>query len=396
MVGNSSEDTDLDSGSKYFKCCKSKTVSVVICARCGGVFHNSCVDRQKNVQILGDNKIICCKEKKAPKSMEVTFLEKQVNLLEELNKQKEIVIKDKEEIIKLLYDKIGDLENKINNIEITANSSSRIENNGSTDLNKINLTNMNYAEALSRKKENILVIKPINKQESIETKKNIKEKINIADIKVAISNIKEVSNGGILLQCTHEDDLTKLKEETVKKLGKNYDIRESKLHKPCLKIVGLDEELDEDRLKRALINQNRFINEDANIKLVVTKKMKMKWFAIIECDGETFKKTMDNGAVCVEYSACSVYEYIRIVRCFKCCGYDHMVKDCTKHDICAKCGQRDHGSESCGTVKNCPNCSEANGKGDNFNTNHSPFDLSCCAYIKKLNSQRGNIDYNSK
>ncbi|KAJ8927603.1 hypothetical protein NQ314_019911 [Rhamnusium bicolor] len=104
---------------------------------------------------------------------------------------KEIIIKDKEEIIRLLYNKIEILENKIRDIEITANNKSnnnngnhvKIDNNPQTV--KIDSTPMNYAQALIRKKENVLVIKPKNKQESIET---LKKNINVADIKVAISN----------------------------------------------------------------------------------------------------------------------------------------------------------------------------------------------------------------
>ena len=106
--------------------------------------------------------------------------------------------------------------------------------------------------------ENVLVLKSLNKQDSQDTKKDIKEQhVKIADIKVAILNIKEVNNGGILLECLHNDDFQKLKAVTEAKLGKENEIREPKFQKPRINIVGLDEELNEDRLKYAIINQNK-------------------------------------------------------------------------------------------------------------------------------------------
>ncbi|KAJ8940269.1 hypothetical protein NQ314_010763 [Rhamnusium bicolor] len=111
---------------------------------------------------------------------------------EKLSKQQLQHFKDKEEIIKLLYDKIETHENKIEDIEITTNnrSNSSSGNHAKRDqnmltVNKMDPTRMNYAQTLSRNKENILVIKPKNKQKSIVTKN-----ISVADIKVAISNIK--------------------------------------------------------------------------------------------------------------------------------------------------------------------------------------------------------------
>lgn len=90
------------------KCCVTKDVSVYVCIRCYSLFHRSCLKRNQNVEILYENKVVCCKgqddgslsenslgnaEKKS--EMEKVMLEniylKQI--LEE--------VKDKNEILKL-------------------------------------------------------------------------------------------------------------------------------------------------------------------------------------------------------------------------------------------------------------------------------------------------------
>lgn len=204
-MGNSSEDTDFDNSGKFYKCCKNKTLSVSTCVRCGGVFHNSCVERLKIVKTVGGNKVICCKENETVKSNEVVFLEKQVQLLEELNNQKDIIIKDKEEIIKLLNEKIIEVENKLKSWDTIHKKSNGNPHDAQSHrlgacgaYAKTNSTaNLSYANVTKSNKENVLVIKPLNKQDSKDTKKDIKDHVKIADIKVAISSIKEINNGGI-------------------------------------------------------------------------------------------------------------------------------------------------------------------------------------------------------
>ncbi|CAH1099747.1 unnamed protein product [Psylliodes chrysocephalus] len=51
---------------KYFKCCQNKIFVNYICIRCINIFHQSCLERMKNVKILKGYRVICsieCAEK---------------------------------------------------------------------------------------------------------------------------------------------------------------------------------------------------------------------------------------------------------------------------------------------------------------------------------------------
>ncbi|KAG5894677.1 hypothetical protein JTB14_014326 [Gonioctena quinquepunctata] len=47
---------------KAFECCKTKTVSVSVCVKCGKAFHRSCLER-KEYQTIDETRIICCYER---------------------------------------------------------------------------------------------------------------------------------------------------------------------------------------------------------------------------------------------------------------------------------------------------------------------------------------------
>lgn len=53
---------------KTFECCKTKTVSIAVCIKCGKTYHRSCLER-KNYSAVDETRIICC-EKSTSKTSE--------------------------------------------------------------------------------------------------------------------------------------------------------------------------------------------------------------------------------------------------------------------------------------------------------------------------------------
>lgn len=68
--------------------------------------------------------------------------------------------------------------------------------------------------------------------------------------------------------------------------------------------------------------------------------------AIIQTDTDGFEIIMKAGKIGVNWDMCIVREHFSIMRCHKCCGFDHTKETCTKNITCGYCGES-HSSMDC-------------------------------------------------
>lgn len=252
-------------------------------------------------------------------------------------------------------------------------------------------------EDIDSSMSNYIIINPKNKkQDNRDTRREILQHISTKELNIV--KVYNLADGGIKIHCKNQQDIDKLESEVCKKL-RNYEVRMNRKEKchPKIKIVGFDEEYSQDELKKCIKKENVCITENSQMEVLVIKKMKTKYMAIIELDPTTFKKVMENGVVLVDLIPCTVYEHISLRRCFNCCGYHHFNKNCSKSAVCMACGLSDHNTVNCKTEnkdKCCPNCKEANDKfGVSLFINHGPFDRSCSIFKNKLKHEQANIQY---
>lgn len=103
---------------------------------------------------------------------------------------------------------------------------------------------------------------------------------------------------------------------------------------------------------------------------------------------------MQEKRISIGWNRCIVYEVIRVKRCFKCQGYNHISENCRNKKSCRNCGD-EHDMKECECVyKKCVNCVTINEK---FNTqfayNHSSNDPNCPIFLRKLEQYKRNINY---
>ncbi|EZA50288.1 hypothetical protein X777_11299 [Ooceraea biroi] len=119
------------------------------------------------------------------------------------------------------------------------------------DLGAGGMTQRSYSNIVKKKaKESIIIVKPKVQQGSEDTKKVIKEKINIKNIAVGITKMRKGNKGTVVLGCETGEEIETLKNTVQEKLGKDYEVAEPIQKKPKVKIIGIGEEemkLDEDR-----------------------------------------------------------------------------------------------------------------------------------------------------
>lgn len=126
-----------------------------------------------------------------------------------------------------------------------------------------------YSGAIGEKeKENIIIVKPKVQQESETTKKILKEKIDIKSMEVGITKLKKGTKGTVVMGYETGEKVEKVRDIIQSKLGKSFEVTESKRLKHKIKIVnvGVEElKLDDNELIATIRRQNGFEERKENI-----------------------------------------------------------------------------------------------------------------------------------
>lgn len=242
----------------------------------------------------------------------------------------------------------------------------------------------------------MVILKPKQTLGSIETIDIIKKNIKPNEVEVGITNIRPLKEGGVAIGCNTTEQMVKLEAEVISKLGNTFLVKKSSLQNPKIKIVGLGDELNEEDLKICLKKQNPSLKDiNGTFKLLVCKKMKKRYLAIVEVDPEVFAEIMRLKTVFIQWCECDIYEHISIYRCFKCGGYNHTSEKCNENPPkCLNCGRDDHPEKDCINDPVCINCSKVNKNQKlNLTVNHSRFDYDCAVYKRLCEIGKTKIRY---
>lgn len=271
------------------------------------------------------------------------------------------------------------------------------------ELSKANITELNvktnvsYADKVKEISGPVVLIKPKDQnQKSDETKKVIKNKINPSDNK--ISGIRKAANGAVVIECKDLISGKKLETEAKNSMGENYQVQMPKRRNPKFKICGMTEKLAAEEIVMRLIEQNDFLSEDDEFKVVHISEIKKQnnyeqYQAILETKPVTYNKLMKNEKVFIKWDRCFVNEYVQVTRCYKCLGFNHHAVTCTKNKACKNCGG-DHEAVNCSSVEvKCVNCMwYVKNMKMTMDVNHSPFSTECEVLGRKYKEERRKID----
>jgi len=194
------------------------------------------------------------------------------------------------------------------------------------------------------RKEGVIVVRPQKQQESEETKKVIKEKVDIKNMHAGISRLRKGNNGAVLIGCEAGNDLETLKNVVQNRLDSDFKVTESVPRKPKIKIVniGRDElEMDDKKLLEIIMKQNKIEADREGFHMKVLKRVKRrgvkgersnrtaieKGSIIVELDENTRCVMMKEKKVNIGWKKCSIFEHFNVERCYKCWEYYHIAKD---------------------------------------------------------------------
>lgn len=151
--------------------------------------------------------------------------------------------------------------------------------------------------------------------------------------------------------------------------------------------------LDDDQLVNDIIQQNNLKEYSGNIEMKIVKRIindkKQDFSIIVEANPELHKVLLVLEKFSLGWKQCKVFDHINLIRCFKCCGFNHYANDCKRKTTCSKCGGAHHNKDCKAEYLKCANCAQSNEKTKNScgsinDDKHNAFDKKCPIYIKLI------------
>lgn len=343
------------------------------------------------------------KRVKPSDDMDVTDYDETMQvILDEIISLKNIVVSCSENVNilceenKCLKKEIIGLQKEI--VKINSENKKDVHTNLALEIKKIinkDKKQFTYADQLKQNNEPAIVVIPKKTQNSDDTKNDIRN--SISPSKISVDSIRNGTKGAVIIKCKDNKSSQFLKSTAAEKMGEKYEIKTSEMKNPKIKIINITEVMDEDCLLNKIKTQNTFIKNSADIKLVkminMTKKRNSEnYTAIIQTDAETYVDIMKQEKLSIGWDRCRVFEHTYIVRCFKCLGFNHISKVCTKIQLCVKCGGEHDQHECLSNETKCANCIIAVSKlGIKLDIYHHANSMECCVLQRHIETERKKI-----
>jgi hypothetical protein len=264
------------------------------------------------------------------------------------------------------------------------------------------------------KTQHVILLKPTDKStKSDETYRKVKELINPVKLKIGVKRVKNISDGGVLLECETEEECGKIAKVIETKAKTSYSCSKPIKRMPKIAIYNVPQELEEEFLVDTIISQNQpikefidnieadHIKEHLNVKLKLKSKPNASITYILEISPELRKVIMNQcNGLKIMWNICKFKDYVFIMRYFNCSSFGHHSNDCHLKDgakTCGHCGQN-HKLNECKANKNdlfCVNCDSYNKKSktNTHKTNHSSLNPLCPSYQKMFNYIKSKVNY---
>jgi len=252
---------------------------------------------------------------------------------------------------------------------------------------------------LKNKKE-VILIRPIKDDDKIsndELRVNVTRALDKIKSKLKVRSIRQISRGGLVIEVDSTRDKELIEAAKLDKIG--LKLEEPKRVKPSLIIYDVEKEFRAEELKQQLLWKNidnvtegnyNEISKEVEFRHCFNTKNSNRVNWIVQLNGDLWKQLVAKAKVYMNWRVHNIKEYINVVRCFKCHGYEHIAKFCNQDDLCEKCGEKGHIKASCQrAIATCVNCRKAKRKTDQ----HPVRSLDCPEYLRHVELYKNKIKW---
>lgn len=213
----------------------------------------------------------------------------------------------------------------------------------------------------------------------------IKKNIDPTELGIKDAAMKQ-GRDGVILTTTSKEDAGKL-EHLIQQNARNVQVKRAKENKFPIKIVGIDEEEDMEKVVERIIEQNHLPCEPDDIILKKNWKGRQGRTAVFALNRKGYQALNNKSHLNIGWDRCRVFEHFFIPRCTKCADYGHGSFECESSSRCVNCGRRGHTQQDCTTDPYCHVCEkeERQGRG------HSMMAWECPVYLDKVREEKKRI-----
>ncbi|KAK9874064.1 hypothetical protein WA026_002420 [Henosepilachna vigintioctopunctata] len=116
---------------------------------------------------------------------------------------------------------------------------------------------------------------------SIITKTDLLNKIDPSKLKLSIDSVKNIRNGGILINCEGNNAKNIISAKVTEEFGNKYNVEEAIPKKPKIAIIGAEEKYmnyENDQIIENIVDQNNLKENDVNAvnKIKIIRKYTVK------------------------------------------------------------------------------------------------------------------------
>lgn len=233
----------------------------------------------------------------------------------------------------------------------------------------------------------VVLVKPKTKQKCSATRADLNKKNIPIEIALSVNNMPE---GAVAIECNSKNEQSKVHEKAKKELSEDYVISIPKLRNPKIRVTNLSEKLRDDQIILGIKESNEFA-KDSDMKVLNVYEIKYNetFGAIIEVDVTTFDHFMRVKKIAVGRDLCNVTESVNVLRCYKCCGFNHKSNICKNQKACLRCGGQHEMKECRATKYACINCKVANEKLKvNIDCNHPAWSRLCTVWQQNIEKEK--------
>lgn len=102
------------------------------------------------------------------------------------------------------------------------------------------------------------------------------------------------------------------------------------------------------------------------------------------------------GKLHLDWRECEITEHLYVQRCFKCCGFMHIAKECKGEQKCSECAGSHKFEECKRETYKCVNCAQFMKKyGADIDAQHHAYSKECKVYQRQIEKLNSKIEYSS-